>query len=109
MTPGSYKSDKPINVTEIDGIQLNCDCLIGSIVNGSRESVLYSFALDKVPDQKVYKEPKINFFKVVNKTVLSRTTFYLEDDDYKPVDFSQETITFTCQLEKIQIFNLKRT
>ena len=29
-------------------------------------------------------------------------TFYLEDDDHKPVDFNGETISFTCQLIKIE-------
>ena len=29
-------------------------------------------------------------------------TFYLEDDDHKPIDFNGETISFTCQLIKIE-------
>ena len=33
--PGSYKSDRPINITEIDKIHLKCDCVQGSIVNGN--------------------------------------------------------------------------
>ena len=37
---------------------------------------------------------------MVNKSVPPRITFYLEDDDYKPVDFIRETISFTCQLIK---------
>ena len=34
--------------------------------------------------------------------LLSLITFYLEDDDRKPVDFNAETISFTCQLIKIE-------
>ena len=34
--------------------------------------------------------------------LLSLITFYLEDDDRKPVDFNGETISFTCQLIKIE-------
>ena len=30
---GSYKSDKPINITGIDKIQIKCDCIQGSIVS----------------------------------------------------------------------------
>ena len=40
---GSYKSDKPINITGIDKIHLKCDCIQGLIVNGIREPILYSF------------------------------------------------------------------
>ena len=28
-------------------------------------------------------------------------TIYLEDDDHKPVDFHNKTISFTCQLIKL--------
>ena len=37
-----------------------------------------------------------------NKSVLSHITFYIEDDDLKPVYFHNETISFTCQLIEIQ-------
>ena len=95
---GSYKSDKPINITGIDKIHLKCDCIQGSIVNGLREPILFSFALSSPPGHKIYKEPRVKLFKKINKSVLSHITFYFEDDDYKPVDFHGETISFTCQL-----------
>ena len=98
---GSYKSDRPINITGIDKIHLKCDCKQGSIVNGVRETILFSFALSSPPSHKVYKEPRIKLFKKVNKSVLSHITFYFEDDDYKPVDFNNEKISFTYQLIKI--------
>ena len=101
LIAGSYKSDKPINITGIDKIHLKCDCIHGSIVNGIREPILYSFGLSSPPGHKIYKEPRVKLFKKVNKSVLSHITFYFEDDDYKPVDFHGETISFTCQLIKI--------
>ena len=39
--------------------------------------------------------------KKINISVLSHSTFYLEDDDHKRVDFINETISFTCHLVKI--------
>ena len=98
---GSYKSNRPINITGIHKIHLKCDCIQGSIVNGIRESILYSFTLSSPPGHKTYKEPGIKLFKKINKSVLSHITFYFEDDDHKPVDFNNETISFTCQLIKI--------
>ena len=98
---GSYKSDKPINITGIDKIHLKTDCIQGGIVNGIREPILYSFALSSPPGHRIYKEPRIKLFKKVNKSVLSHISIYLEDDDHKPVDFHGETISFTCQLIKI--------
>ena len=98
---GTYKGDRPINITGIDKIHLKCDCINGSIVNGVREPILYSFALSSPPGHKIYKKPRIKLSKKINKSVLSHITFYLEDDDHKPVDFNSETESFTCQLIKI--------
>ena len=101
LIKGSYKSEKPVNITGIEKIHLKCDCIQGSIVNGIREPILYSFALSSPPGHKIYKEPRVKLFKKINKSVLSHITFYFEDDDHKPVDFNGETISFNCQLIKI--------
>ena len=98
---GSYKSDKPINITGIDKIHLKCDCIQGSIVNGIREPILYSFGLSSPTGYKMYNEPRVKLFKKINKSVLSHITFYIEDDDHKSVEFNKETISFFCQLIKI--------
>ena len=63
LIAGSYKSDRPINITGIDKVHLKCDCIQGSIVNGIREPILFSFALSSPPDHKIYKEPRIKLFK----------------------------------------------
>ena len=68
---GSFKSERPINITGIDKVHLKCDCIQGSIVNGIREPILFSFALSSPPGHKIYKEPKIKLFKKINKSVLS--------------------------------------
>ena len=52
-----YKSDKPINVIGVDKNLLKCDWVNGSIVSGTREPISFSFARDKRPGQKLYKEP----------------------------------------------------
>ena len=39
LIPGTYKSGKPINITGIDKVHLKCDCVNGSIVNGTREPI----------------------------------------------------------------------
>ena len=100
ILPGNYKSDRPINITGIDKVHLKCDCIQGSIMNGIRQPIFYSFSISSPPGYKIYKEPRIKLFKKVNKSVLSHITFFIEDDDHKPVDFHNETISFTCQLIK---------
>ena len=101
LIAGSYKSNEPVNIIGIDKIHLKSDCIQGSIVNGIREPILYSFALSSPPGHKIHKEPRIKLFKKINKSVLSHITYYFEDDDHKTVDFNGEIISFTCQLIKI--------
>ena len=55
LIAGSYKSDKPIKTTGIDKVHLKFDCIQGFIINGVRESILYSFALSSPPGHKIYK------------------------------------------------------
>ena len=62
LIAGSYKSDRPINITGIDKIHLKCDCIQGSIVNSVREPILFSFALSSPPGHKIYKEPRVKLF-----------------------------------------------
>ena len=63
LIAGSYKSDRPINFTGIDKVHLKCDCIQGSIVNGIREPILFSFALSSPPGHKIYKEFRVKLFK----------------------------------------------
>ena len=49
LIAGSYKRDKPIIITGIDKVHLKGNVVDGSIVNGVREPILFSFALDQPP------------------------------------------------------------
>ena len=101
MSPGTYRSDKFFNNTGVDIVHLKCDCINGSIVKGSLEPFLYSFDFSSPPGYKIFKEPRIKFSEKVNESVLSHTTFYLEEDDHKMADFHPEKINFICQSNKI--------
>ena len=46
-SPGAYTSDKILNLSTIDEIHLRCNVIDGSVVNGIREPILYSFVLNK--------------------------------------------------------------
>ena len=80
---------------------MKCDCINGSIVDGIRKPIKYSFALDQPPGYKIFKKPRVKLSKKINKSVQSHITFCIEDDDHEPVNFNNETISFTCQLIKI--------
>ena len=56
FTPGwdykhynKYTSQKVLNLGSTNKIHLKCDCIDGSVLNGLRQPILYSFVLDKLP------------------------------------------------------------
>ena len=108
FTPGwdykhynKYISQKIVSLSNTNKIHLKCDIFDGSVVNGLRQPILYSFVLDKKPGYKVFSEPETIHYKKINKSVLNTITFYLEDDNNKVVDFNGETLTFTLKMIKI--------
>ena len=100
LIAGSYKSDKPINITRSDKVHLKAHCIQSSIANCVQEPILYSFALDQPPGHKIYKETRIKLFKKVNKRVLSHIPLYLEDGHYKSVDLIMKLAVLLVNLLK---------
>ena len=96
-----YFSQNFLNLDSTNKIHLKCDVIDGSVVNGSRQPILYSFVLDKKPGYKVFSEPETRHYKKINKTVLNIITIYLEDENNEEVNFNGETLTFTLQTIKI--------
>ena len=60
---GTHISEKPVMITTTDKVHLKCDCVDGSIVNGIREQILFSFNLSAPPGYKIIKEHNIILYK----------------------------------------------
>ena len=108
FTPGwdykhynQYLSQKIVNLNSTNKIHLKCDIIDGSVVNGIRQPILYSFVLDKPSGYKVFCQPETIHYKKIKKSVLNTITFYLEDDNNKEVNFNGETLTFTILMVKL--------
>ena len=79
--PGVYTSDKILNLNTTNKIHLKCYSSHGSIQDGIRQPILYSFVLDKKPGYQIFSEPETVHYKKIDKSVLNSITFYLEDDN----------------------------
>ena len=58
-----YVSQKIVNLSSTNKIHLECDCNDGSIQNGLRDPILFSFVLDKPSGYKVFSKTKTVLFK----------------------------------------------
>ena len=101
IAPGTYVIDKVLKLNTINKIHIKCDVIDGSIQDGVRQPILFSFVLDKPSGYKVFCEPETIHFKKINKSALKTITIYLEDNDHKEVELNGETLTFTLQMIKI--------
>ena len=70
FTPGwdykhynEYISQKIVNLSSTNKVHLESDVIDGSVVNGIRQRILYSFVLDKPSGYKVFCEPETILYK----------------------------------------------
>ena len=98
---GRNLSEKIANIPNVDKVQLKCNCVDDSILDGKRESIPFSFSLNVRPVYKSFKDPSSILFIKVNNGKVDDITFYLEDEDGKEVKFNGEILTFTVVLTKI--------
>ena len=84
-----YISQKIINLNTTKKIHLTSDVIDGSVVNGLRQPILFSFVLDKPSGYKVFCEPETIQYRRINKIVLNTITFYLENDNNELFSFNK--------------------
>ena len=58
-----YFSQKIVNLSSTNKIHLKCDVIDGSVVDGARQPIIYSFVLDKLPGYTVFSEPETIHYK----------------------------------------------
>ena len=64
--PGVYTSNKILNLNTTNKIHLKCDCIDGSIQDGLRQPILFTFVLDKPSGYKIFCEPETIHYKKIN-------------------------------------------
>ena len=97
---GTLLCEKPTTIADIYEFLVKHMCADGSIVNGRRESFLYSFSLAVPPILKINKEILLILFKKAKKRLLVKRQF-LKKDDVNVVYLNSETLTFTVTLLKV--------
>ena len=63
-------------ISNNDEITLKCDSRDGSILNGIKEPILFSFVFDECPGFKAFCESEPLGYKKVNKSVLKKNFNY---------------------------------
>ena len=53
-----YISKKIVNLSSTNKVHLKCECIDGSVYDGSKQLILFSFVLEKPSEYKVFCEPE---------------------------------------------------
>ena len=64
-SPGVYTNDKTSNLCKINKIHVKCEVIDGSVVDGVRQLVLFTFVLDKLSGYKIFCEPETIHYKKI--------------------------------------------
>ena len=97
---GIIESENIVNILSVNSILIHTNITQGSFVNGSKDSVIYSFFPKESPGRKINE-------KVINPIYLPLSTniirdFYIKvtDQNNKILDFEGDELTFTFHLRQ---------
>ena len=93
--PVVYTSEKIMKLSTVGKKHILSNVTDGSAVTGFRQTILFSFVLDKLPGQKLFYQLELLHCNKINKLVLLFITFYLENNNHEEVNFIGKTLTFT--------------
>ena len=97
---GINESENIVNILPVNSILLHTNITQGSILNGSSDSIIYSFFPKVTPGHKITQEP-INPIYLPLSTNLIRD-FYIKvtDQDNNILDFRGDELTFTFHIRQ---------
>ena len=85
----TYLKEKPTNTANIGKVHLNCDCVVGSVVNGGRKRIS-SFGFSAPRKFETFKEPTSFLFKITTESNFGDIIFYIEEEDGSTKNFNGE-------------------
>lgn len=95
------EGQKPVNITSSnDSIQLHCDIITGSFVNGSKSDVLYQFQFTVAPSSLQEIKPNKILYLPIKYTsgFLDRIRLYFTNQSGTPIDFNGERVSVLLSL-----------
>ena len=62
-----YVGRKTTDLSTVDNNPLKADCIDGSVVNGVKKPILYSFVLNKPPGYQIFCSPETTHYKEIKQ------------------------------------------
>lgn len=91
-----HKSNKVVNIQNINNLRIDCDLTTGSFHNGKSTHTIYEFYPSVDPGYKINEQPKHLIYLPIIQRRISTINISIVDPDGELVDFQGEKIT--CRL-----------
>lgn len=100
LSKGPHKSDKIINIQDVNTIRVDCDLTSGSFHNGKGSHTIYEFTPSVVPGYKMNEQPKHLIYLPVTRRRISTVNISIVDQNGRLLDFRGEKITCRIHLKR---------
>lgn len=96
LSPGKHRSDKIINIQNVNNLRIECDLISGSFHNGQSTHTIYEFYPNVDPGYKIIEQPKHLVYLPVIKRRINTVNISILNQEGQMVNFRGEKIT--CRL-----------
>lgn len=95
-----HPSDRPININAVNVVRITCNVVRGSYTDGREDHVLHEFFPRVDRGFKIIEIPRNVIYLPVSTKRIHNITVSLIDQEGRPVNFQQETISLRLHLKR---------
>ncbi len=95
-----FRAEKAVSITQITCINVHCDIVAQSYINGESSHLLHSFALDFPYGYQIIEYPKNIIYLPINITNISSISIKVTDQNNNLLNFNGEEITILIHIKE---------
>lgn len=100
LTKGKHVADRPVNITNINAIRIDCNIVSGSYFNDRSAHNLYEFYPNVESNYKINIQVRNLIYLPLNRHTIHTLRIDITDQNGKLIDFRGETITCRIHIKK---------
>lgn len=97
----SHTSDNTVNILKVNTINIECNIITSSYVNGKPNHVIHTFFPIVPPGFKIVETPANIIYLPINTRSINNLSLKITDQNGKPINFREESITVTLHLKRL--------
>lgn len=97
----THVSDGTVNVLKVNTINVECNIITSSFVNSNPSHVIHTFFPTVPPGFKIVETPANIIYLPINTRTIDNISLKITDQNGKPINFREETITVTLHLKRL--------